>query len=439
MGLTKKALQAVRTADNNMGDDSKGSKKHVERRKVLLVEDSPAHLAVCEEAIRSLAPEFDVEPTQTAGEALTKLTVSSFDLVVMDYNLPDMTGADAIKRLHELAPDCPIIVITGVDSPELAMEVLRNGASDYLPKLGEYYRFLPRSISTNLERSRLHEQLREMYRRIESSSQEEALLNRLIVAIHSSLELDDVVDKAAQSLSEELKVSRTIICLLKDGGEHMRIARQVTRAQLEPISERSQIFSKYHDLLLDVGERRPLIVMREDTFALAQDVRADMMAYNIMSMVMVPLVYQGRLLGLIHLDQCDHVRLWTSGEINLLVRIANQLSIAVSQARLYKIVETQSKNIDKLTELCSQLNSVVSSTRELTERQESQEKVRVKLSTREIEVLRKVASGMSNREIAETLHITEGTTEVHVSRLRKKLNLSSRAALVRYAFENHLS
>lgn len=156
-------------------------------------------------------------------------------------------------------------------------------------------------------------------------------------------------------------------------------------------------------------------------------------------MMMVPLVYQGRLLGLVHLDQCDHLRLWTSGEINLLVRIANQLSIAVSQARLYKIVETQSKNIDKLTELCTELNTVVSSTRELTERQESQEKVRVKLSTREIEVLRKVARGLSNREIAEALHITEGTTEVHVSRLRKKLNLSSRAALVRYAFENHLS
>ncbi len=422
-----------------MGEQLKVPTRKSEKRRVLLVEDSPAHLAICEETIRTLAPDFEVATTQTAGEALELLAEEFFDVVVMDYNLPDMKGSDAIRNVHERAPDCPIIVITGVDSPDLALAVLRDGASDYLPKLGEYYKFLPRTISTNLERARLQEQVREMYRRIEASSHEEALLNRLVVAIHSSLELDDVVDKAAKSLSEELRVSRTIICLLRDGGEHMRIARQVTRPHLEPISERSQIFSKYHDLLLDVGERRPLIIMREDTFALAQDVRADMNAYGIMSMVMVPLVYQGRLLGLIHLDQCDHIRLWTSGEINLLVRIANQLSIAVSQARLYKIVETQSKNIDKLTELCTQLNSVVSSTRELTERQESQEKVRVKLSTREIEVLRKVARGMSNREIAEELHITEGTTEVHVSRLRKKLNLSSRAALVRYAFENHLS
>lgn len=409
------------------------------RRRVLLVEDSPAHLLICQESIRTQDPHYEIVGAQTAGSALDKLSGQGYDVVVLDYNLPDMEGRDLLSAIRNQAPNTPIIVITGIDSPELALEVLRSGASDYLPKIGEYYKFLPRAIATNLERARLQEDLLEMYRRLERSSQEEALLNRLIVNIHSSLELEDIVEKAARSLSEEFKVSRAVICLIPEPGGTLGIARQVTQDTLEAISERSLIFSKYHDLLLDVGERRPLVVMREDTFALAQDVRQELISYGILSMIMVPLVYQGRLMGLIHLDQCDYARLWTSGEINLLVRIASQLAIAVSQARLYKIVESQSKNIDKLTEICSQLNHVVSSTRELTQKQESQEKVRVKLSTREIEVLRKVARGLSNREIAQELHITEGTTEVHVSRLRKKLNLGSRAALVRYAFENHLS
>jgi len=422
-----------------MPDLSKVPTQDQAERRVLLVEDSPEHSLICQEAIRSQAPQYWVEPAQTAQEALAKLNAEPFDAVVLDYNLPDLSGMELIRQIHTVVPGCPIIVITGVDSPHLALEVLRCGASDYLPKLGEYYRFLPRTISTNLERARLQDQLREMYKRVEQVSLEEALLNRLIVSIHSSLELEDILERAARSLFEELKVSRSIICLINEPLNGIRIARQVTQQALEPISERSLTFSKYHDLLLDVGERRPLVVLREDTFALAQDVRSELITYDILSMIMVPLVYQGRLLGLLHLDQCDHQRLWTSGEISLLQRIANQLSIAISQARLYKIVETQSKNIDKLTELCSQLNEVVSSTRELTEKQESQEKVRVKLSTREIEVLRNVARGFSNREIAEALHITEGTTEVHVSRLRKKLSLSSRAALVRYAFENHLS
>jgi DNA-binding NarL/FixJ family response regulator len=156
-------------------------------------------------------------------------------------------------------------------------------------------------------------------------------------------------------------------------------------------------------------------------------------------MLMIPLVYRGRLMGLLHLDAHNDTRMWTVRDITLLTRIASQLSIALSQAKLYQIVEAQSTSISKLTDLCSQLTQVVQSTKEMTERTESREKVRIKLSTREIEVLKKVAQGLSNKEIAEELHITEGTTEVHVSRLRKKLNLSTRAALVRYAYENHLS
>lgn len=405
---------------------------------VLLVEPREADLALCQNAILSQSHIYEVQPALSGMEALKKLESTRFDVIVMDYELPDMAGGDLVQELHKAKPNCPIIVMTSLDSPELALKCLLSGASDYLPKIGEYQKFLPRTITTNLQRAMLLENLQEMYERVEQASTEEALLNRLIVNIHGSLDLEDIIEKAVHSLSDELRTSRAVICLTVETTSTIRIARQITKPGLSPISEKSTIFSKYHDLLLDIGERRPLVVIKEDTFAFAKDVRQELDDYGILSMIMVPLVYRGRLMGLLHLDQCDYSKLWTVGEINLLTRIANQLSIAISQARLYQIVETQSRSIDKLTELCSQLSAVVNSTRELTERQEMREKVRVKLSSREIEVLKKVAQGLSNREIAEALHITEGTTEVHVSRLRKKLNLSSRAGLVRYAYENHL-
>ncbi|HNM50460.1 MAG TPA: LuxR C-terminal-related transcriptional regulator, partial [Candidatus Obscuribacter sp.] len=255
----------------------------------------------------------------------------------------------------------------------------------------------------------------------------------------SSLDLQDILDKATQSLLEEFNASRAIICLLTGEENQMRIARQRTREELVSISDKSALFSKYHDMLLDVGERRPLVVMQDDTFTFAKDVKNEMLQYHIRSMLMMPLVYRGKLTGLLHLDEQRNARLWTARDINILNRIASQLSIALFQARLYQINEAQSNSISKLTELCAELNKAVNNTKEMTERTESREKVRIKLSSREIEVLKKVAQGLSNKEIAEELHITEGTTEVHVSRLRKKLNLSTRAALVRYAYENHLS
>lgn len=410
----------------------------VSERFVLLVEKNDSESTACKEAIQSQSHLYGVAVVRSGAEALKYVAKKHVDVIVMDFDLPDVSGGDLVEQLHFAKPDCPIIVITALDSPELALKMLLSGASDYLPKIGEYHKFLPRTITTNLQRAMLLENLRETYQRVEQASKDEALLNRLVVSIHGSLDLDDIVDKSVTSLADEFQTSRAVICLTSDPTSNMRIARQITRQTVAPISERSAIFSGYHDLLLDVGERRPLVVMQEDTFTFAKDVRTELMQYGILSMLMVPLVYRGRLLGCLHLDQSDHPRVWTVNEINLLTRIANQLSIAISQARLYQIVETQSTSIDKLTELCSQLSTVVNSTRELTQRHESREKVRVQLSEREIEVLKKVAQGLSNKDIAETLHITEGTTEVHVSRLRKKLNLASRAMLVRYAYENHI-
>ena len=60
------------------------------------------------------------------------------------------------------------------------------------------------------------------------------------------------------------------------------------------------------------------------------------------------------------------------------------------------------------------------------------------LSVRELEVLRLVAAGKSNRTIGAELFISERTVERHVSNILSKLDLPSRAAATAYAYENQL-
>jgi two-component system response regulator NreC len=60
------------------------------------------------------------------------------------------------------------------------------------------------------------------------------------------------------------------------------------------------------------------------------------------------------------------------------------------------------------------------------------------LSPRETEVLRLMALGHTNREIAETLSLSVRTVETHRAHVQQKLGLSSRPELTRYALENHL-
>ncbi|HEX6896991.1 MAG TPA: response regulator transcription factor, partial [Bryobacteraceae bacterium] len=60
------------------------------------------------------------------------------------------------------------------------------------------------------------------------------------------------------------------------------------------------------------------------------------------------------------------------------------------------------------------------------------------LSGRELEVLRLVASGMTNRAIAAKLHISEKTVARHISNIFTKLDLSSRTAAAAYAYDHKL-
>ena len=61
------------------------------------------------------------------------------------------------------------------------------------------------------------------------------------------------------------------------------------------------------------------------------------------------------------------------------------------------------------------------------------------LTTREVEVLKLVASGMTNREIASNLHISEKTVARHISNIFTKLDLSSRAAATAYAYQRGIA
>ena len=60
------------------------------------------------------------------------------------------------------------------------------------------------------------------------------------------------------------------------------------------------------------------------------------------------------------------------------------------------------------------------------------------LSTRELEVLQSVAKGLSNREISETLFISEHTVKSHLKNILSKLHLNNRVQLTSYAFQNGL-
>ncbi|MEO0456351.1 MAG: EAL domain-containing protein [Cyanobacteria bacterium P01_A01_bin.114] len=67
-------------------------------------------------------------------EAVMVIAEKDFDLVLLDLHLPDGQGLDLLKQLKKLAPQVPVIVLTGLQNQAVALEALQEGAQDYLVK-----------------------------------------------------------------------------------------------------------------------------------------------------------------------------------------------------------------------------------------------------------------------------------------------------------------
>src|SRR5262249_40823596 len=99
---------------------------------ILVVDDDVKVAAMIAEALNQL--KYDTRVALTAANALAIAQMDRPDAILLDIALPDSSGTTTLDRLRELRPGVPIIMITGNNDDELALETLRHGAFDYLMK-----------------------------------------------------------------------------------------------------------------------------------------------------------------------------------------------------------------------------------------------------------------------------------------------------------------
>lgn len=102
------------------------------RASVLLIEDEPTLARNI--AILLGRDGLDVHLAGSGEAGLEQLQACRPALVLVDYNLPGIDGIEFLKRLRDVAPRVPVVMITGAGSEEVAIEALRGGVADYLKK-----------------------------------------------------------------------------------------------------------------------------------------------------------------------------------------------------------------------------------------------------------------------------------------------------------------
>ncbi|EHQ36542.1 GAF domain-containing protein [Methanoplanus limicola] len=132
-----------------------------EINKILYVDDEPALLEVTKLFLEQKY-NIPVETKNSPEEALKYLTTETVDLIISDYEMPDMNGIEFLKISKEKYPKIPFIIYTGKGREEVVIEALNNGAEYYIQKGGEpksQFAELSHKIRTAIEKKKAEEKL----------------------------------------------------------------------------------------------------------------------------------------------------------------------------------------------------------------------------------------------------------------------------------------
>ncbi|MEN1678941.1 MAG: sigma-54 dependent transcriptional regulator [Planctomycetota bacterium] len=119
---------------------------------VLVIDDDPLVSVVVERALEGV--DFRLRTAYDASQGIEEVRAERPDLIVLDNVLPDGLGVDFVGRIHEAAPEAPILFVTARGSGSTAIEAMKLCAFDYLPKPLE-----PAKLRRQIQRALAHRRM----------------------------------------------------------------------------------------------------------------------------------------------------------------------------------------------------------------------------------------------------------------------------------------
>ncbi len=99
--------------------------------KVLIIEDNERLAAGIKQKLRKW---FTIDIISTGHDGIQAVTNGSYDIVLLDLGLPDMSGAEVCRQLRNLSATLPILILTGVSTTTAQVHLFEIGADDYVVK-----------------------------------------------------------------------------------------------------------------------------------------------------------------------------------------------------------------------------------------------------------------------------------------------------------------
>jgi len=103
--------------------------------RILLVEDDLIQAKLVKRVLDKSTMQYFFTHVSSGEECLDLVkNENEFDIILLDYSLPEMDGLNVLRSLKKMRPDIPVIVITAHGSEDIAVQIMKEGAFDYVIK-----------------------------------------------------------------------------------------------------------------------------------------------------------------------------------------------------------------------------------------------------------------------------------------------------------------
>ncbi|MBE9178225.1 response regulator [Oculatella sp. LEGE 06141] len=312
--------------------------------KILVVDDEPDNLDLL---YRTFHREYKVLRAESGPAALEILaSEGEVAVIISDQRMPFMSGTEFLSLTATQYPDIIRIILTGYTDVGDLVEAINSGkVFKYVTKPwddDELKAVVRQAVDT-------HNVLKTRTQELRRTLRQESLLNAVTNTIRSALSYRQILQTIVETVGQMFEADCCILRPFQEG-----------RMEDEPFvytSKASKIESAFPDfttnsnhLAYTVWETQDVQVIynaqtdeRTAGEQIDPQLRQSYQTANICSSVIVPLVCQQELMAVLALHQCEQPRIWQDDEVQLVIMVADQAALALSQARAYEQVRALAK------------------------------------------------------------------------------------------------
>ncbi|MFO7760845.1 MAG: response regulator [Desulfobia sp.] len=359
-----------------------------ENETILLVDDDPDLLQAMSLFFKK--QELPVTSTATAEDMFRILASQKVALVLLDINLPDADGKTLIPRITSQFPETSVIMLSGIDDLNTALDCMRQGAEDYLPKTVQFNQMLL-LIKKTLRKKRLALVEKAYQEKLEQSQFRIKLLRDLSLKINSvyldTKELDEILLALLVAITskEGLRFNRAFLALFDEKNKILKGKFAIgpnCKSEAEHIWDDMQRKDlDFFDIIADVKLRclngedgvnriiRSLKVAADDKENIlvrsalehkifkvingrTEENEHPLMLIDLLDVsnfVVAPLFSPHGPIGVIIADNYVTEAPIADSHLRLLELFASQASLAIEQSRMSKEMEDQIERLQELT------------------------------------------------------------------------------------------